>query len=367
MKNFNFTSESVCAGHPDKVCDQISDAILDAALAQDSESRVAVETLACFDRVILAGEITTTAQLDYKKIAREQIERLGYVKAEYNFSHQSPIDVHIHTQSREIATGVESNGAGDQGMMFGFACEETKVLMPLPIMIAHALTRRIDSVREDGTLSYLKPDGKSQVTVNYKNGKPHDISTVVLAVPHLETVQLEQVKEDLYTHVILPILQEYGYTVSKKQVIINGTGIWNNGGPAVDVGLTGRKIIVDTYGGYARVGGGAFSGKDSTKVDRSGAYAARYIAKNIVAQNLAEKAEVRLAYIIGQHKPVMQEIETFDTKKVSTKIINDFMQNLINTSVKGINQQLALRRPIYLPTASYGHFGRNEFPWEQIK
>lgn len=363
---FIFTSESVCAGHPDKICDQISDAVVDAVLAQDPFGRVAVETVVAHNQVIMAGEITTKAKINFEKIAREQIKRLGYTNGIFNFSHKSPISVHIHEQSPEIAVGVDAKGAGDQGMMFGFACTETKELMPLPIVLAHSLTQKMDEVREKKVLPYLRPDGKSQATVAYKNGKPVEVKTVVLAVPHKESVKLEKVKEDLYQKVVKPVLKKYGFEVSKDNLIVNGTGVWHIGGPSSDSGLTGRKIVVDTYGGYARVGGGAFSGKDPTKVDRSGAYAARYLAKNIVAHGLAEKAEVGLAYFIGAKQPIMKEIETFGTEKVSKKIIYDFVDKLLDTSVAGILEGLKLRRPIYLPTASYGHFGRDGFPWEKV-
>jgi S-adenosylmethionine synthetase len=251
-------------------------------------------------------------------------------------------------------------------MMFGYACTQTPQLMPLPIIMAHELTRRIDEVREKKILPYLRPDGKSQVTIEYEKDKPVKVLSVVLAVPHREDITLKQVKADLYKEVVAPILKKYGFKISVKDIIVNGTGIWHHGGPSADSGLTGRKIVVDTYGGYARVGGGAFSGKDPTKVDRSGAYAARYISKNIVANKLADRAEVRLAYFIGAKKPLMQEVETFGSAKVSDKVIKDFTAKLLDTSVEGILKGLNLRRPIYLETAAYGHFGRDSFPWEQI-
>lgn len=365
--NFIFTSESVCSGHPDKICDQISDAVLDEVLRQDPYGRVAVETVAAFNKVIMVGEVTTKAKLDFKKIAKEQIKRLGYIKPAWNFSDKSPIIVDIHEQSSEIAVGVDEEGAGDQGMMFGFACKDTKNFMPMPITLAHKLTARIDEVREKKILPFLRPDGKSQVTLEYKNGKPYKVLSVVVAVPHDEKISEAQVKEGIYAKVVRPILGEFGFQVSKKDLIVNGTGIWHKGGPASDSGLTGRKIVVDTYGGFARVGGGAFSGKDPTKVDRSGAYAARFIAKNIVAQKLADRIEVGLAYYIGAKKPIMEEVSTFGTAKVSDKVIKDFIHKILDTSVSGILEGLDLRRPIYLPTASYGHFGRPEFPWERIR
>lgn len=361
-----FTSESVCAGHPDKICDAVSDAILDAVLAQDRFGHVACETLVGYNRVVIAGEITANAKVDFKKVAREQIKRLGYTDSKYNFSDQSPIEVYVHEQSQEIAVGVDGKGAGDQGMMFGFACRETPQLMPLPITLAHGLTKRLDQVRLEKLLPYLRPDGKSQVTVEYKDGRPTKVVQVVVAVPHEEKVKLNQVKQQVYETVVVSVLDQYGFKVSIKDLIVNGTGVWHWGGPASDCGVTGRKIVVDTYGGYARVGGGAFSGKDPTKVDRSGAYAARFLAKNIVAAGLADKCEVRLAYFIGAKKPTMQDVETFGTEKKSHKVILTFMNKILDTSVAGILEGLDLQRPIYLPSAAYGHFGREEFPWERI-
>lgn len=365
MKNYTFTSESVCAGHPDKICDQISDSILDEALKVDKNSRVAVETMVAFNQVFIAGEITSHAKLNYENIARQEIKRLGYDDRQLNFSNHSPIVTKIHTQSPEISMGVNHKGAGDQGMMFGFAVRENGNFMPMPINIAHKMAKKIDSLREDKILPYLRPDGKTQISIEYKNDKPYRIVSVVLAAPHDAKTSLKTVKHDLYVHVVKEILDAYNFTFPEKDIIVNGTGVWHVGGPAADCGLTGRKIIVDTYGGYARVGGGAFSGKDPTKVDRSGAYAARYLAKNIVFHKLADKAEVRLAYFIGAKKPIMQEIETFGTEKKSHKIIVDFMNKLLDTSVEGIIYGLNLKQPIYLKTAAYGHFGRDEFPWEK--
>lgn len=366
MKDYLFTSESVCAGHPDKICDQISDAIVDEVLRQDPNGRVAIETLVTKNRVILAGEVSARVQINYRSIIKKQIKRLGYTDPSFEFTSDSPIDVHIHTQSEEIAKGVKKKGAGDQGMMFGFACSDTTRFMPLPITLAHALTKAIDKTREQHILPYLRPDGKSQVTISYKNGKPYKVTKVVIAVPHKESIDLSQVKEDIYIHIVKSVLGQYGFSLKQKDLIVNGTGVWHKGGPASDTGLTGRKIIVDTYGGFARVGGGCFSGKDPTKVDRSGAYAARFLAKNLVAHRLADKVEVSLAYHIGAKKPIMQEVETFETEKVSKKVILDFMHSILNTSVHGIIETLGLQKPIYLPTAAYGHFGRDEFPWEKI-
>ncbi len=367
-KNFSFTSESVCAGHPDKICDSISDSILDEVLRQDKEGKVAVETLVTANKIVIVGEVSANAKIDYEKIARKRIKDLGYTDPLLDFTNLSDVEVYIHEQSGEIAEGVskKKRGAGDQGMMFGYACRETKNLMPLPITIAHRLAEKIDQTRENKTIPYLKPDGKTQVTIEYKDGLPYKVRQVVIAVPHQEKIKLEQVKKDVYKKIVTPILDEFGFKIKIEDLIVNGTGIWHFSGPAADSGLTGRKIIVDTYGGYARVGGGAFSGKDPTKVDRSGAYAARFLAKNIVANNLADKAEVRLAYFIGAKKPTMQEVETFDTEKVSKSAIVDFMSKMLDTSVTGIIEGLNLRRPIYLKTSTYGHFGRPEFSWEKI-
>jgi len=361
-----FTSESVCAGHPDKICDQTSDAIVDAALTQDKYSRVSVETLVTKNFIALAGELTTKGKLNYESIAKKVIKQLGYTIPKLNFTYKSPIVVKIHTQSPDIARGVDADGAGDQGMMFGYACCETKELMPLPIILAHRLAHKIDEVRQKKTLPYLRPDGKTQATVLYNNGKPVAIEEIVMAVPHEESISLTILKRDMFNYVVKPVLEQFGFKITDKKFTINGAGKWIIGGPASDTGVTGRKIVVDGYGGIARVGGGCFSGKDPTKVDRSGAYAARFLAKNIVAHGLAKKAEVRLAYFIGAKKPVMQEVETFGTAKKSDKIIKSFMMKILDTSVKGILNGLRLRRPIYFKTAAYGHFGRNEFPWEKV-
>ncbi|HET7060137.1 MAG TPA: methionine adenosyltransferase [Candidatus Saccharimonadales bacterium] len=361
-----FASESVCAGHPDKVADQISDAILDAVLEQDPHGRTAVETLVAHDRIVLAGEINTTAKIDVKKIAREQVQRLGYVEPKWGFSYKSPVSNHLHQQSGEIAVGVDDFGAGDQGLMFGYACRETPELMPAPIVLAHGLTRSLDEARESGQLPHLRPDGKAQVVVRYENGKPAAVEHVTIAVPHNENISLERIREDIYAGIITPVLKKYGYSVSARNIVVNGTGVWHTPGPASDAGLTGRKIVVDGYGGYARVGGGAFSGKDPSKVDRSGAYAARYLAKNIVTAGLADRAEVALAYYIGAKAPVNFTVETFGSAKKSQTVIDNFARKLLTPSVKEIVEKLNLRRPIYLPTAAYGHFGRAGVPWEDI-
>lgn len=361
-----FASESVCAGHPDKIADQISDAILDAVLEQDPSGRTAVETLVGHDQVVLAGEINTTAKIDVRKIAREQIQRLGYVEPKWGFSYKSPITNHLHQQSGEIAVGVDDFGAGDQGLMFGYACRETPELMPTPIVLAHGLTRALDEARESGALPHLRPDGKAQVVVRYENGRPVAVEHVTIAVPHSEKISLERIRQDVYDAIIAPVLKRYDYSVSVKNIVVNGTGVWHMPGPSSDAGLTGRKIVVDSYGGYARVGGGAFSGKDPSKVDRSGAYAARYIAKNIVAAGIADKAEVALAYYIGAKEPVNFTVETFGTNKKPQTTIDTFARKLLTPSVKEIIEKLDLRRPIYLPTAAYGHFGREDVPWEEL-
>ncbi len=364
--NQHFASESVCAGHPDKVADQMSDAIVDAVLAQDPMGRTGVEVLVAHNQIILAGEISTTAKIDVEAIARAEVKRLGYTEPKWGFSDQSPLHNYLHQQSPEIAVGVDNDGAGDQGMMFGYACRETPELMPLPITLAHSLTRALDEARESGKLPYLRPDGKAQVVVRYENDQPVAVEHVTIAVPHDEATPLAEVREVIRTNLIDPILENYGYKVDAKVVLVNGTGVWHTPGPSSDAGLTGRKIVVDGYGGYARVGGGAFSGKDPSKVDRSGAYAARYLAKNIVAAGLADRAEVALAYYIGAQKPVNFSIETFGTGKKSAGEISEYAHHLLTPSVKEIIEKLNLRRPIYLQTAAYGHFGRTGLPWEKI-
>lgn len=361
-----FASESVCAGHPDKVADQISDAILDACLAEDPTSRTGVEVLLGSDHVVLAGEVTTNAKIDFVQVARDQITKLGYTESSWGFSDKSPIENYIHQQSPEISMGVDDHGAGDQGMMFGYACKDTPELMPLPITLAHALTRAIDDAREKKTIPYLRPDGKAQVVVNYDGLKPISVEHVTIACAHSEEATQVQVQEDIYQKIITPVLSKYGYKVGKENVIVNGTGLWYIPGPSTDAGLTGRKIVVDGYGGFARVGGGAFSGKDPSKVDRSGAYAARFIAKNIVAADLAEEAEVALAYYIGAKEPVMLTINTFGTAKKDEAELYKFARGLLVPSVKNIVEKLDLRHPIYLQTAAYGHFGKENLPWEKI-
>jgi S-adenosylmethionine synthetase len=363
-----FTSESVCAGHPDKICDAISDAILDAALAQDPHSHTGIETIAGANKIALFGEIKTSANLNFEKIARDKIKELGYTKPEWYFGPDSEFSNDVHQQSPEIAMGVDQDGAGDQGMMFGYAIDETPELMPIPIALAQSLAKRIDEARESGELPWLRPDGKAQVTIRYESDKPVGVEKLVLAVAHDEKATAEQVRKEAIEKIVTPVLAKYKFDLPKDEdIIINGTGLWHIPGPESDAGLTGRKIVVDTYGGYARVGGGAFSGKDPSKVDRSGAYAARYIAKNIVAAGLATKCEVGLAYVIGQPKPLMQTIETFGTETVSEEELYAFKDALIDTSVKGICDTLDLCRPIYGQTSAYGHFGKEGLPWEAIK
>ena len=361
-----FASESVCAGHPDKVADQISDAILDALLQQDPQSRTGIEVLVANDRIVLAGEIKTTAQIDAEAIARAQIARLGYTRPEWGFHSQSPIENYLHTQSSEIGVGVDDHGAGDQGMMFGYATNETPEYLPLPITLAHGLTRALDGARESKAIDYLRPDGKAQVVVVYEEGKPVAVEHVTIAIPHDEATTIETVRRDIFDRIVAPVLDKYGYSITPGQLVVNGTDVWYTPGPTSDAGLTGRKIVVDGYGGFARVGGGAFSGKDPSKVDRSGAYAARYIAKNIVAAGLADEAEVALAYYIGAKEPVLLTINTFGTAKKSEPELYDFANALLVPSVKNIVEQLNLRRPIYLQTAAYGHFGKPGLPWEEI-
>lgn len=362
-----FTSESVCAGHPDKICDAISDAIVDAALSQDPRSHTAIETVAGANQICLFGEIKTTAKIDYEQIVRGTVKRLGYTEPAWGFSGESIFSNDIHEQSPEIAMGADQDGAGDQGMMFGYACTETPELMPLPISLAHALTRRIDEAREQGELAWLRPDGKAQVTIRYEDDVPVAVEKLVAAVAHDEKTPAKQVRADVIKCIFTPVLKRYKLDLpADRDIVVNGTGLWHIPGPESDAGLTGRKIVVDGYGGYARVGGGAFSGKDPSKVDRSGAYAARYIAKNIVAAGLATRCEVGLAYVIGQPKPLMQTIETFGTATVSEEELYAYKDKLIDTSVKGIIEHLNLRRPLYSQTAAYGHFGKAELPWERV-
>lgn len=371
MRSF-FTSESVTEGHPDKVCDQIADAILDALLAQDPGSHVACEVTAVTDGVHIFGEITSRAQVDYEAIARKTIAEIGYTKPGHGFDAQScRILVELHQQSPDINMGVEKadtaeNGAGDQGMMFGYACNETDCLMPLPIELAHRLTLRLAAVRKDGTLSYLLPDGKAQVTVEYLDGKPLRVDAVVVSTQHEDWVSMEQLRKDILAQVITPVIPA-GMLDENTKYFINPTGRFCVGGPAGDSGLTGRKLIVDTYGGYARHGGGSFSGKDPSKVDRSGAYMARYLAKNVVAAGLAEKCEIQISYAIGVAQPVSLLVDTFGTGRIPEEQIRNLILDTTDLRPSAIIEKLSLRTPFYRNTASYGHFGSNTagLPWEQ--
>jgi len=364
---FLFTSESVTEGHPDKIADQISDAILDACLEQDPYSRVAAETLTATGLVVIAGEITTKAYVDFQTLVRGVVASIGYDNALYGFdSNTCAVISSINRQSGDIAQGVDTGGAGDQGMMFGYATNETPELMPAPISLAHKLTKRLAEVRKSGKMPYLRPDGKSQVTVEYDEaGKPVRIDAVVISTQHAEQVGNEELRADIHKHVIQAVLPPEWLDENTKYHI-NPTGRFVIGGPMGDTGLTGRKIIVDTYGGAGRHGGGAFSGKDPTKVDRSAAYVARYIAKNIVAAGLADRCEVQLAYAIGVTEPVSVLVETFGTGKLSGPELTKLVRRNFSLTPKGIIESLNLRRPIYQKTAAYGHFGRNEpeFTWE---
>jgi S-adenosylmethionine synthetase len=373
QKDFIFTSESVSEGHPDKMADQVSDAVLDAILTQDKHARVACETLLTTGLCVIAGEITTTAVVDFNTVARQTIKRIGYDSSEVGFDYNTcAVMVTVGKQSPDIAQGVNEGegmfldqGAGDQGLMFGYACNETAVLMPLPIHLAHRLTERQSELRKDGRLPWLRPDAKSQVSVRYVDGKPHSIDTVVLSTQHHPEVSHAVLTEAVIEEIIKPVVPK-GMLTADTRYLVNPTGRFVVGGPMGDAGLTGRKIIVDTYGGAAPHGGGAFSGKDPSKVDRSAAYAARYVAKNVVAAGLADKCLVQVSYAIGVAKPTSLMVDTFGTNKIPEARIVELIQNHFDLRPKGIIQMLDLMRPIYSRTASYGHFGRDEpdFTWE---
>jgi S-adenosylmethionine synthetase len=373
MSEMLFTSESVTEGHPDKISDQISDAILDAMLDQDTASRVACETLVTTGMVVVAGEVTTKAWVDMQKVVRDTVEEIGYTDSNMGFDFNTcAVLISLDKQSPNIAQGVNEGegahteqGAGDQGLMFGYACDETPELMPLPIQLAHRLTERLSHVRKDGTMDYLRPDGKSQVTVRYVDGIPKSVNAVVISTQHAEEVSQSQLHDDIKKNVISHVIPEK-YLNDSTQYHINPTGIFVIGGPQGDCGLTGRKIIVDTYGGMGRHGGGAFSGKDPSKVDRSAAYAARHVAKNVVAAGLASRCEVQLAYAIGVAEPVSVSVETFGTNKIDESKIIELIRNNFELKPAGLIRALDLLRPIYKKTAAYGHFGREipEFTWE---
>ncbi len=376
-----FTSESVTEGHPDKVCDQISDAVLDAVLSQDPMGRVACETLVTTGLVVVAGEISTNCYIDIQKIVRKTVNDIGYTRAKYGFDGETcGVVVALDEQSSDIALGVDNSlesksgetsekslGAGDQGLMFGFACDETDTYMPMPIYLSHKLSKRLSVVRKEKVVDYLRPDGKTQVTVEYEGDKPKRIDTIVISTQHNPSATQEQIKADMIEHVIKPIIAPEMMD-AKTKIYVNPTGNFVIGGPKGDAGVTGRKIIVDTYGGYSRHGGGAFSGKDPTKVDRSASYAARYVAKNIVAAGIAKKCEIELSYAIGIAKPISIFVETFGTGVIADEKIVELVNEHFDLTPSGIIRELDLRRPIYKQCASYGHFGRDDIdlPWERL-
>jgi S-adenosylmethionine synthetase len=367
-RNYLFTSESVTEGHPDKIADQISDSILDTIIAEDKNARVACETLLTTGLAFVAGEITTLCYVDIPTIIRETIRDIGYTRAKYGFDYETcAVITSIHEQSGDIALGVDTGGAGDQGLMFGYACNETPELMPMPIMLAHKLAMRLTDARKKDILGYLRPDGKTQVTIEYKDGKPHRIDTIVISSQHSPDITLREMKEDLIEKVIKPVVPKKLLDEENITYHINPTGRFVIGGPQGDTGLTGRKIIVDSYGGVGSHGGGCFSGKDPSKVDRSASYMARYVAKNIVAAGLADKVEVQFAYAIGVPEPVSVLVDTFKTGKISDRDIEAIVNKNFNLTPAGIIKKLNLRRPIFRKTAAYGHFGRSEpeFTWEK--
>jgi S-adenosylmethionine synthetase len=367
LKNYLFTSESVTEGHPDKIADQISDAVLDEVMKQDPKGRVACETLVTTGLAVVAGEITTSAHIDYDQLVRDTIRGVGYDRAKYGYDGETcAVMCTVKRQSPDIAMGVDTGGAGDQGLMFGFACDETEELMPMPIQLSHRLTQKLSEVRKSGKVDFLRPDGKSQVTIEYRNGRPSRVDAVVISTQHSDSVSNDDLRAAIMESVIKPVVPSAMLDKNTKYYI-NPTGRFVIGGPMGDAGLTGRKIIVDTYGGYSRHGGGAFSGKDPSKVDRSACYMARYIAKNVVAAGLATKAEVQLAYAIGVADPVSVMVDSFGTATVDEEKITQWVRESFKLTPKGIIETLDLRRPIYKPTAAYGHFGRSGpgFTWEK--
>jgi len=367
LRNFLFTSESVTEGHPDKIADQISDAVLDEVMRQDPKGRVACETLVTTGLAVVAGEITTTAHIDYDQLVRDTIRGVGYDRAKYGYDGETcAVMCTVKRQSPDIAMGVDTGGAGDQGLMFGFACDETEELMPIPIQLSHRLTQKLSEVRKSGKVDFLRPDGKSQVTIEYRNGRPARVDAVVISTQHSDSVSNEDLRAAVTDLVIKPVVPAAMLDKNTKYYI-NPTGRFVIGGPMGDAGLTGRKIIVDTYGGYSRHGGGAFSGKDPSKVDRSACYMARYIAKNVVAAGLATKAEVQLAYAIGVAEPVSVMVDSFGTATMDEEKITQLVRENFKLTPKGIIEALDLRRPVYKPTAAYGHFGRSGpgFTWEK--
>ena len=366
MKNYFFTSESVTEGHPDKICDNISDTILDECLKQDPNSRVAVETFVSNNTVTIAGQITTKANIDAEKIAREKLKEIGYDNEKTDIDYRTCIvNVDITKQSPDIALGVDNGGAGDQGIMFGYACNETESFMPYPIDLAHKLAKRLAYVRKENVIPYLRPDGKTQVTVEYEEDKPKRIETILISTQHLESVTLDKVRKDVIDNVIKPVVAKEMMDENTK-IYVNPTGRFVIGGPLGDTGLTGRKIIVDTYGGYARHGGGAFSGKDASKVDRSAAYMLRHIAKNIVANDYAEKCEIQVSYAIGMKEPLSIYVNTFGTGKITDEEIERIIKKNFDLTPNGIINYLNLKEPIYQKTTNYGHFGKEGISWEKI-
>ena len=366
MKKYYFTSESVTEGHPDKLCDSISDRILDECLRQDKESRVAVETFASGNKITIAGQITSNAKLDVEKIARDTVKEIGFDNEKTDMDYRTfELDINITKQSQDIAMGVDTGGAGDQGIMFGFACNETEEYMPYSIYMAHKLSKRLTEARKNGILNYLRPDGKTQVTVEYEDNKPKRIENVLVSTQHLDTVDIEKLREDVKREIIDAVIPQEMMDENTK-IFINPTGRFVIGGPLGDTGLTGRKIIVDTYGGYARHGGGAFSGKDATKVDRSAAYMVRFIAKNIVANGCADKCEIQVSYAIGVEKPLSIYVNTYGTGKMDDEEIAKLIEDKFDLTPNGIINYLNLKEPIYSKTTNYGHFGKPDLPWEKI-